>query len=1082
DRQVKLRGFRIEPAEVEAALTALPGVGRAAVMLRREEPNADSRLVAFLAPGPGVSNIDPSELRRRLAETLPCFMIPSGFSVLEALPLTAHGKLDVEALNRVPVDRSHVAYAAPKTLLEVRVADAFAALLGLERVGAQDDFFALGGHSLLAVRLVARLAETTGKDLPVRAIFESPTVSALAQALEAARAADWGSIGLADRMQPLPLSYQQERLWFLDRLEAAAGAAYHIEGALRLSGTLDAEALDAALCMLVARHESLRTRFAVEDGRPVQVIAPAETFTLAVVDAAGIDTAALDARVAELLAEPFDLETGPLFRATLLSASETDHVLVVGGHHTVLDGWSVGLLLREVSALYRECLGGAPAALPELSVQYADYAAWQRQALSSERLAEETAWWRETLAGASQAISLPFDRPRGRQADYRGGSVPIAISKATTVALKVLAQSESATLFMALEAAFAALLHRVGGDEDLVIGTAVAGRPRAELELLAGFFVNTVALRHQVDPLVSFREHLRAARVVALDAFEHQATPFEAVVEAAQPARSLSHQPLLQVMCVLQNTPDAAAALTLDGVEVQAFDGEGQTAQFELNLDLSETEAGLAGALSYAAQLFDRSTAERLAAMLVRLLDAAAAAPETALADLPLLDAAERRLLVETFNDTSVDYPRDKTAVDLFVEQAARAPENPAVIEGERTLSYGELDAASNRLARHLIQMGVGPETVVGVCLERSAELIIALLAIWKAGGAYLPLDPDYPEERLGFMLDDAGAKLVLTSTALAVRPAGAAALPLDDLTTTVTLARQSNAPIRPAERRAAPTPDNLAYVIYTSGSTGKPKGVMVAHGNIMRLVHEGRFRRWREGRFAHISDVSFDAITFEIWVPLAFGGSIALQAGRLISASQLSQFFASARPAVVFLTTKIFEMIANEVGLDPPRLLIFGGEAVDLRVVRNELLSKKQCKIVHAYGPTEATTFSVLGDIDQLCLEATSLPLGHPILDTRVYVVDERLEPAPLGVPGELIIGGAGISRGYLGRSGLTAEKFIADPFSGVPGARLYRTGDLARWRTDGTLEFVGRIDFQVKIRGMRVELGEIEAALAAC
>ncbi|MEM6846866.1 MAG: condensation domain-containing protein, partial [Pseudomonadota bacterium] len=570
----------------------------------------------------------------------------------------------------------------------------------------------------------------------------------------ARRVSDDSPIKPVDRSGRLPASYQQEGLWFLDRLDKAAGRAYHVGGAVRLKGPLQVAALEAALAAIVARHESLRTTFrTASDGQVVVVIALAEKgFKVPLEDGSQRSARDLRARAAAILAEPFDLAAHPLFRARLLHLGDQEHVLVIAGHHTVLDGWSVGLLLKEMSALYREAVSGTPAALPDLAIQYADYAAWQRTVLSGDRLAEETAWWRERLSGIPEAITLPFDRPRPKVMDYRGGSVPTQISPDVTAGLTALARSEGATLFMVLEAAFTALLSRLGAGEDVVIGTAVAGRPRRELEDLAGFFVNTVALRNTVDGLASFREHLGAAKAMVLDAFAHQQVPFEAVVEALSPTRAMGHAPLVQVMLVLQNTPDAGAVLTLPGLDVAPFDQSAQTAHFELSLNLTETDGGLTGTLSYASQVFERETVERFAAMFTRLLGAAVAAPDTVLADLPLMDDAERHQVVALFNDTAVDYQRETTVIDLFCAQAAERPDAVAVVDGERTLSYGALDAASNQLARHLIGQGVGPEVVVGVCLERSAELIIALMAIWKAGGAYLPLDPDYPEARLHFM------------------------------------------------------------------------------------------------------------------------------------------------------------------------------------------------------------------------------------------------------------------------------------------------------------------------------------------
>ena len=711
-----------------------------------------------------------------------------------------------------------------------------AKLLGVARVGALDGFFDLGGHSLLAVRLVSVLAAATGKELAVRAVFEHPTVEGLARVLGGLSAGGLAAIGLADRSGRLALSFQQERLWFLSRLEAGAGAAYNITGALRLLGALDVAALRSALAAIVARHESLRTRFAVADGRPVQVIGTGSGIGLAQEDATGLTEAGLAARVTAVLEAPFDLERGPLFRAHLLRRGAEEHVLVVGGHHTVLDGWSVGLLLREASALYRgETLAG-------LAIQYADYAGWQRSTLAGARLAEQTAYWREQLEGAPAAIALPLDRARPAAMDYRGGRVGFAVPAAVTAGLNGLARSQGATLFMVLQAALAALLHRVGGDEDLVIGTAVAGRGRVELEPLAGFFANTLALRHRVRGEMGFTALLGSVRTTVLEAFDHQAVPFEAVVEAVGPVRSLRHGPVVQVMLVLQNQQDAGRGLELPGITVAPFAAEQGTAQFELLVDLTETAAGLAGSLSYASALFDRSSAERLAAQFCRVLAGIAAEPATAVRALPVLGLAERLEVVAGFNATAAAYPRG-TVLDLFEAQVMRTPQAIAVVDGERETSYRALASAARRLGRHLIGLGVGPETVVGVCLDRSAGLIEGLLGVFAAGGGYLPLDPDYPAERLGFMLGDAAAPVVLTTRAHAAHLTGATGIRLvvlDDAATAAAIAAQPDGPIAAVGTARAAGP--------------RQPGLCDLHLGLDRPAQGGGGAAWRGGEPAAVA------------------------------------------------------------------------------------------------------------------------------------------------------------------------------------------------------------------------------------
>ncbi len=1121
DHQVKIRGMRVELGEIEAQLNDQDGI-RECVVVARLNGDGDVSLIAYLVPEtvpdpvlaealglplsdltgavkaealaavnalPAESLFDLEGLRAGLGRILPDHMVPAGYVGLTRLPMTSSGKIDRQALPDIEAAVQRAAYVAPQTEMEVAVAEAIAGLLNLDRVGVHDDFFALGGHSLLAVRLIARLQQATGRELPVRAVFEHPTVHALAAALESTEA-DWtvAPLVVADRSEPLPLSYQQERLWFLDQLDDAAGSAYHIESALELTGPLDIGALGEALRRVVDRHEGLRATFASsDDGRPAQVIAPtadAAGFVLTEEDAADLDEAALTARVYALLARPFDLATGPLFRAHLLVCGPQRSVLVVGGHHAVLDGWSVGLLLREVAALYREAVTGEPADLPDLAIQYGDYAAWQRSVLSGERLETEMAWWREALAGIPEAISLPFDRPRPKVMDYQGGTVPVHIPADVTAGLKAFAGSQGATLFMVLDAAFAAFLHRIGGDRDIVIGTAVAGRPRSELEPLAGFFVNTIALRHEVDGSATFRDHFAATKEVVLEGFAHETVPFETVVEAASPVRTLSHAPVVQVMLTLQNTPDADAALALPDVTVHPLPSDADAAKFDLSLGLTDRTEGLVGSLSYARQLFDAETAERLAAMFVRLLSAAVAAPETPVVELPLLDDAERRQVVHAFNETAADYPRDKTVMDLFAEQVGTHPQAVAVIDGERTLTYGALDSASNRLAQHLIDQGIGPEHVVGVCLERSTELIVTLLAIWKAGGAYLPLDPEHPMERLVVMLEDAGASAVMTTTEVATEfavpedPEPWLLIDVGNAEAQTETAVQSDALVTDAHRIARPGPDCLAYVIHTSGSTGKPKGVGVAHRGLLNYIEATAVNASFDasGAILSLCPLSFDVSIREFCLALAKGGRLVLSDYRELArpgyvASLIERY------GVTFIDTTpaLWEMILSE-GWRPPASVycVSGGDV--LSPLLADAIREHGALLVNGYGPAEntiGTTFQIVEDVPNVLL------IGRPLFNVRVYVVDNRLCPQPIGVAGELVTGGLQVARGYVGRPGLTAEKFVADPFSGESGARLYRTGDLARWRADGTIEFLGRVDHQVKIRGMRVELGEIEAQL---
>ncbi|XWN30017.1 MAG: non-ribosomal peptide synthase/polyketide synthase [Devosia sp.] len=1088
DDQAKIRGMRVEPGEIEAALATCAGVSHAAVVARQDCDGA-ARLLAYLVPEAGrIDAVDLASVRARLKETLPEHMVPSGYVLTPVLPLNASGKLDRHALPDADVEVAKAPYAAPEGTSETVVAAAFSELLGVDGVGRDDGFFDLGGHSLMAVRLIARLAAETGKTLPLRTVFDASTVAELGAALDVAKP-DWAAVPLveADRSEPLLASHQQERLWFLDRLDQAAGAAYHIEFAMRLEGELNRLALEEALNAVVARHESLRTTFnATADGRPLLRVRPADStgFALEEEDATHLPGDAVSQRVAALLRRPFNLEAGPLFRARLLKISPSAHILVIGGHHTVLDGWSVWLLLKELSALYRQGVTGEPANLPELAIGYADYAAWQRTVLSRERLQKETAWWQSELAGIPEAIALPTDRPRPAVMSYRGGSIRVRVSAAVTRRLKDVVASQGATLFIGLHAAYSALLSRLGAGDDVVVGSAVAGRPRVEFEPHVGFFVNTIALRHTVDIATSFSGHLKTVKDTVLSAFAHQAVPFERVVEAVSPARPLSHPPVVQTTLTLQNTPDAATTVTFPSVEASVFGDVAQMAPWELSLSLTDTADGLDGSLTYAAQLFDRETAERIAKMFVTFLTAAVEAPEQTLADLPLMDAAARAR-AEAFNNTEQSYPRQKTVLDLIDLQVTAQPDALAVADGERRLSYAALEAAANRLARHLIDLGVGPEEAVGVSLVHSVDLIIALLAIWKAGGAYLPLDPTYPEERLKFMLADTGAGVVLTSQALAdEKPAlgvDTRLVLLDHPGTDTSLADYSSSPVRRDEHAVALDPKRLAYVIYTSGSTGEPKGVMVSHAELTAFVS------WagstpatdHKPRMLMRTPIGFDSTFRELLLPITLGGSLhAINAEVLrTDVAQIEQLGIDSINAVPGFTEAVLAE-CRPSWLEGLRYLYCGGDVLTPPVRERTAALMKNARLVHGYGPTEATG-NMTAESFTDSIGKPGISIGAPVWNTRVHILDGRLAPCPIGVAGELFVGGAQVSRGYLGRPGLTAERFIADPFSGEPGARLYRTGDLARWRANGTIEFLGRADAQVKLRGMRVEPGEIEAAL---
>ncbi|HEX8351781.1 MAG TPA: amino acid adenylation domain-containing protein [Pyrinomonadaceae bacterium] len=879
---------------------------------------------------------------------------------------------------------------------------------------------------------------------------------------------------------PLPLSFAQQRLWFLQQLEPES-PAYNLPSALRLTDALDADALERSLREIVRRHESLRTTFGIDGGRPRQFIADASPVRLHVTDLSGLPDSEREAESQRLLEEeirrPFDLARGPLFRASLLRLGEREHTLLLVMHHIVSDGWSMGVLVRELSTLYAAFRQGAEPGLAELPVQYADYAVWQREYLSGEVLEEQLRYWRGQLRGGLPALELPADRPRPAVRSYRGSEELAEVDARLAEGLRALGREGGATLFMVLLAAFDVLLYRYTGRTDLVVGTPVAGRTRAEVENLIGFFVNTLALRTELDGTVSFRELLRRVRETTVGAFAHQELPFEKVVEELRPERNTSHAPLFQVMFALQNASDDE--LELAGVGVEELDTETGTAKLDLRLSARETHDGLLLSIRYSTDLFDAPRIRLMLAHYRVLLEGVVADPDARVSDLPLLTAGERRQLLVEWNDTARVYPAEKCLHQLCEEQAARTPGAAAVIFEREELTYAKLNARANRLARRLRALGVGADTRVGVMMERSTELVVALLAVLKAGGAYVPLDPSYPRERLSFMLEDADCHVLLTQRRLLDGlPAGRGRVVcVDDPAAFDGLSAEDLAP--------SATPDNLAYVIYTSGSTGQPKGAMNTHHAIVnRLL-------WMQDEYGlTASDVvmqktpfSFDVSVWEFFWPLMTGAAlvVARPEGHRDS-TYLVDLILERR-----VTTLHFVPSMLQVFLEEPRVpqcaslrrVISSGEALPHALGRR-FFARSGAELHNLYGPTEAAV-DVTSWACRRDAKGPAVPIGRPIANIRTYVLDPRLNPVPAGVAGELHLGGRGLARGYLNRPGLTAEKFIPDPFSQEPGERLYRTGDLARHLPGGELEYLGRIDHQVKIRGFRVELGEIEAALGA-
>ncbi len=1019
------------------------------------------------------------ELRAAARARLPEHMVPSAFVVLETLPLTSNGKLDRAALPAPDTAGARDgAYVAPRTPTEERTAGIWAEVLGLERVGVEASFFDLGGHSLLATQVAARVREAFGVDLPLRALFEAPTVAELSLRLESLRAepgpaADLLPLVPAPRDGALPLSFAQQRLWFLGRLDPES-SAYNLPVALRLRGPLDARALERALGEIVRRHETLRTVFDEAGGEPVQVIraAPDGAPALPAPDLSGLPEGAREAEARRLaLAEarrPFDLARGPLLRARLVRLAPGEHVLVLAMHHVAGDGWSVGVLFRELSALYPAYLAGEASPLPEPTVQYADFAAWQRAWLAGDVLERQLAWWRERLAGAPPVLEIPTDRPRRPLPGERGARVARTLPREAAERLRALARSEGATLFMVLLAALDVLLARWSGQEDVVVGTPIAARTRREVEGLIGFFVNTLALRTDVSGNPSFPELLGRVRETTLGAYQHQDVPFEKLVEELGVERSLSHTPLFQVMFTLDD--GAVAPRPFGGVQAEHFEVGAESVKFDLGFAVADRGDGLHVTAAFREELWDAATAERVLDAYLLLLASVAAGPVPRVLDLPLVAEAEARRVLREWSAGPAAPAPTRLLHELVAEQAARTPDAPAVVHGGAALTCAGLDARAGALAGELRARGVGPEVAVGVCLERGADAVAALLAVLRAGGAYLPLDPDYPADRLAFMLADSGARLVLTSTSLAGR--------LPDFAGEVVRVDQAFPHSRTPAPSHSPFPDNLAYVVYTSGSTGRPKGVMVSHGAAAGLLGAAvaTFGARPGDRVAQTTSLSFDASILEIFLALLSGAALHVaDRDTVLSAEALGALLREHEIGLWVSTPPVLEML-GEGDFPALRAVSTGADRCSAELAARWSRGRR---LLNLYGPTETTIFTTWHPCREGAAEAP--PIGRPVAGTRAYVLDPRGEPVPAGFPGELCVGGQGVARGYLGRPELTAERFVPDASSGEAGARLYRTGDRARWSEAGDLQFLGRTDQQVKVRGFRVEPGEVEAALLA-
>ncbi|XVQ85648.1 amino acid adenylation domain-containing protein [Microbispora siamensis] len=1081
DHQVKIRGLRVELGEIESAIKELPEAGQAVAVLRRDG-DGDPRIVAYLVPPPGGDTAGlPSRVREHLATRLPGHMVPSAFVPLDALPLTPSGKLDRNALPD-PEFTAGPAGRARRTPQEEILCGLFAEVLGLPRVGVDDDFFALRGHSLLATRLVSRIRSSLAAEVPIRAIFEAPTPAALAARLGGGPACP--PVRVAERPEHPPLSFAQRRLWFLHRLEGPS-ATYNVPMALRLTGSLDVGALEAAVNDVVRRHEALRTVFPDVDGTPYQRVLPAVTVPLVVTPTT---PEGLPDALAEAAATAVDLAAEISLRATLFVLGPGESVLLLLLHHIAADGWSTAVLGRDLSTAYAARTRGEAPAWTPLPVQYVDYALWQHDMLGGgdgegegSRLNRQLAYWRETLAGAPEVLELPVDRPRRTVAGSEGGLVEISLPAEVHAGIVSLARQSQASVFMVVQAGIAALLSRLGAGTDIPLGTAIAGRTDEALDDLVGFFVNTLVLRTDVSGDPSFRRLLARVREADLAAYAHQDVPFERLVEELNPARSLAHHPLFQVMLTFQN--NAETVFDLPGVEVRPEAVGADVAKLDLSFFLEESyeddgrPAGIDGAVQYAADLFDRETVEALGERLVRLLAAAAGDPDRPIGDLEILSGRERREVLADWNHPGREIVRS-TVPELFAAQAARTPDAPAVVFGDTELSYAELDARANRLARHLIGLGAGPERFVAVALPRSVDLVVALLAVFQSGAAYLPIDPGHPADRVAFMLDDVDPALVVTTTEVSGGlPPGRTRVLLDDPATARAVAALSPARVTDAERRAPARDGDSAYVIFTSGSTGRPKGVVVEHRSLNAYLAWARdaYQSVR-GRVLVHSPVSFDLTVTGLFAPLTCGGCahlVSLDEGAPDGPPTRRPTFVKATPSHLAL------LLALPDEFSPTEQLVLGGESLMGELLDQWRERHPGVTVVNEYGPTETTVGCTEYRIEPgAAVPGGVITIGRPVWNTRMYVLDARLRPVPPGVTGELYIAGDLVARGYHNRRGLTAAKFVADPY-GPPGSRMYRSGDLGRWNRAGELEFVARVDHQVKLRGFRIELGEIEAVV---